>query len=127
MCSLLFFCLVRCQAGPGPQFHTYKNELPFRTTSIGYVFFMLFFYGISDVSLHGLWEAGDVCKIYVAGLGTFLGIGKLVKPVISQSGSIRGPSPRFCDFCGFSRNVDFGTTHPLPPVSFMLYIQEDFF
>ena len=32
----------------------------------------------SDFSLYGCWEAGDVCKIYVAGLGTFLDIGKLI-------------------------------------------------
>ena len=39
------------------------------------MFKILFF---SDFLLYGPWEAGNVCKIYVVGLGTFLDIENLI-------------------------------------------------
>ncbi len=36
------------------------------------------FFRFSDFSLYGSWEARNVCKSYVGGLGTFLDVGKSI-------------------------------------------------
>ena len=59
----------------GPLKETYRKYIG---ENVVYVLGGFFCLGFSDFSLYGSWEAGNVCKSYVRGLGTFLDIGKLI-------------------------------------------------